>query len=434
MRRLLLLLLLCLGAGALRAADDPAPERWPNGLRLVVKPMTASGIVSVEMLIEYSALDEAPRTQGIRKVLLTAMLQGSAQRSGDAIRDALDAVGGTLEGRVHPEMLEFTVTVPASALPAGLDALAEIVLRPALADETIEAARRTVGREQQEPSSGALGAAELLAHRLIFRGHPFMTGGLGTPATLQGVVPEEVRAAYRRYITPGNTVAAVAGRCTVEEARAQVRARFGAWTGGGRRLQLDLGVPALEESELVLRELPVRSTCVMLAFPVVGAKHDDFLALRLIDTLLSGGTASRLFRGLREEKRLAYDTASTYPVMASCSRFTVYAVTRNAEMEEARAALVAVLERLQTDPVPAAELQRAKAYLKSRYLLSHQYSAQYAFDLAWTVLLGQDTARERTLAADIDAITAQDIQRVAQTYFTYYYLIVVMPEVLPDTA
>lgn len=427
MSRCCLCLVLLLCAGALWA-DELIPERWPNGMRLIVKPMTASGVVSAELLIDYSALDESPRLQGIRQVLVAGMLQGSDARSGDDIRRALDAVGGTLEGRVHLEMLEFTITVPAGALPAGLDALAEVVLRPALTDEIIDVARQRTRRLQEREAAGAMDAADLIANQLIFRGHPYMHGGLGTPETLNEITPEAVREAYRRFVAPGNTVIAVAGRCTPDAARAQARTRFGTWTNASRRLRLDLGVPAIAESRLVLRELPVRNTCVMLAFPVVGAEHADFLVLRLIDTLLSGGTASRLFRSVREEKRLAYDTATVFPVQASGSRFAVYAVTRSTEMEKTKVALQEELARLQTEPVPAPELQRAKTSLKSRYLLSHQFSAQYAFDLAWYELLGQGAAYDRALPAKIDAITPADIQRVARSAFTHYYLIVIMPE------
>lgn len=431
MIRRMLLLLLCAGTLALWAADNPAVERLPNGMRLLVQPMTASGVVSAELLIDYSALDETPRTQGIRQVLLSAMLQGSAARSGDDIRDALDGMGGTLEGRVHLEMLEFTVTVPADRLKDGLDALAEIVLRPALTTETIEAARQRALRDQQRQATGAVEAAEIIAHRALYRGHPFVTEGLGLAETLRLLTPTDVRDAYRRFVTPGSGVLAIVGRDDAEAMRTAARERFAAWSGTTRRLRIDLGMPALADSEVLLRELPVHNTCVMLAFPVVGATHPDFLALRLLDTVLAGGTDARLFRELREEKRLAYETSTRFPVYAANARFAVYALTRVGEMEETKAALQGALAKLQTDLVSDAELKRAKAYLKGQYLLSHQYSAQYAYDLAWYELTGQGIQHLRELPAAIDALTPSDLQRVARTYLTHYYLVVVMPEMLP---
>jgi len=122
--------------------------------------------------------------------------------------------------------------------------------------------------------------------------------------------------------------------------------------------------------------------------------------------------------------------STQFPSQRACSDFTIYALTESRLMEETKSTLVAELARLQTDPVTDEELQRAKAYVKGRSLLSHQYSAQYAFDLAWYELSGLGVKYDAALPQAIDAITAEDIQRVARQYFTHYYLVVVIPKVI----
>jgi predicted Zn-dependent peptidase len=420
------LFVLLLATHSLWAADI-ATERWTNGLRSIVQPTTASGVVSVELLLDYSSLDEPPELQGLRQVLVSAMLQGSDRVDGSIIRRKLSEVGGVLSGRVGVEMIEFTVTVPAEALPIGLAALAEVVCRPQLSDEGIRTAiQRSYMLLSREPAD-ARGSAELLSQYVLYGPYPFATGGLGWEFTVEQITPPAVRAAYRTYFSPHNAVIAVAGRCTEEDARAQVRANFGLWTGPPHPGRPALDFPTLDASRLELRELPVRSTCVMLTFPVCGAQHEDYLTLRLIDSLLAGGTASRLFRAVREEKRLAYEVSANYPTQAKGSSFSIYAVARNGFLEDTKTALVDEIARLQVETVPEEELQRARAYLKGRYLLSHQYSAQYAYDLAWYELIGLGADYDRRLPATIDAITADEIQRVARAYFTHYYLIVVIP-------
>jgi len=427
MRRLACVLLLILLAHTLWAAD-PASERWTNGLRVIVRPSTASGVVSAVLLLDYSSLDEPPELQGLRQVLVSAMLQGSERADGTAIRRKLAAAGGELTGRVGVEMIEFTVTVPANALPLGLAALAEVVCRPQLSDDGIQAAvQRSRQLLSREPAD-ARGSAALLSQYLLYGPHPFATGGLGWDFTVDQITPEAVRNAYDAYFSPRNTVLAIAGRCTPDDARGQARANFGLWTGRAHQLHLALDFPTLNASRLELRELPVRSTCIMLTFPVCGAKDKDYLTLRLIDTLLSGGTGSRLFRSVREQKHLAYEVATEFPAQVEGSSFSLYALARNGFLEDTKLALVDEIARLQTEPVTAEELQRAQAYLKGHYLLSHQYSAQYAYDLAWYELAGLGADYDTRLPAAIDAITADDIQRVARTYFTHYYLVVVIPQ------
>jgi len=412
-------------------AAEMTSERWSNGFRLIVRPVTASGIVSADLLVDYSALDEPAEMLGIRQVLLYGMLNGSAQANGDTIRRKLTAAGGELTGRVHQEMLEFTATMPADALPLGLAALAEIVCRPSLSDESVAAGIRYAQRLLQREIDGALGAAEVLSRYYLYSAHPFATGGIGMQHTLEAITPGAVRAAYRAYVTPANTILAVVGRCTTENAQGQARTNFGLWSGMPKRARMRQAIAPLPASRLVLREMPVRTPCVMLTFPVCGAAHADYLPLRVLDVLLAGGTGSRLFRAIRDEQHLAYEVSTIFPAQVADSGFSLYALTRSDALENTRAALIAELARLQTDAVADEELRRATAFMKGRYLLSHQYSAQYAFDLAWYEMAGLGADYDRRLLAAIDGVTAADIQRVARTYFTRYYLVVVIPEIDP---
>lgn len=430
MTRLLLFLLLLLIAQVLWAAGTTS-ERWSNGMRMIVHPMTASGVVSAELLIDYSATDEPEEMLGLRQVLISSMLQGSSNAGGTVIRRKLTAVGGQLTGRVQQELLEFSVTVPADALSTGLAALAEIVCHPSLTDESINLAVQRSRQLLQRDPDGAEGAAELISHYLLYGAHPFAVNGLGTDDTVAQITPEAVRAAYHDYVTPQSAVLAVAGHCSTAGAQGQARAVFGLWNGPARQTRLFQPIPSLSASHLELRELPVRSSCVMLTFPVCGAREADYLPLRLIDTLLAGGTSARLFHTVREEKHLAYEVSTIFPPQVTGTGFSLYALTRTGALEKTKTALVGELERLQTLPVLADELQRAKALMKSRYLFSHQYSSQYAFDLAWYEIIGAGADYDRRLPQLIDTITADDLQRVARTYFTHYYLVVVIPQIDP---
>jgi zinc protease len=404
------------------------PERWANGLRLLCHPTTSSQVVSIDVLVNFSALDEGA-TPGVRQVLVTSMLQGSQAAGGTTIRQTLTGVGGVLEGRVHPDVLEFTATVPAENLPLGVAALAEIILRPQLTESGIEWAITQTQQRRESVPIGALDTATRLAHDAIYARHPYQTRSLGTPAALGALTPAQVRTAYARYVTPRATVIAVVGRCTPAAVRQAIDGAFGSWSDRSQPPRPALASPSLSASRLVLREMPVRSTCVLLSFPVCGASHGDYLTLRLVETLLGGGTGARLFRTIREERHLAYDVATLLPTQLAASHFTLYALTHSLYLEDTKRALVDELARLQVDLVSAGDLQRAKAYLLGRYQLSHQYSAQHAFDLAWGELIGGRYS-DAELAAAVDAITPAQVREVARTYFTHYLLVVIMPPAL----
>lgn len=421
-RRLLLcLLLVCLVAALAVAAGV---ETLDNGLRVVVQPISASPVVSVTALVDFSDLDVPPPYAGVRQVLLSALAQRPAEPG--SARARLAAMGAMLQARQVADALEFTITVPADTLELALDAQAEWLRGPVPSAETVAMALVQTRRMQETDSGRAADTAKKRARALLYAEHPYYADGLGSPQSLEFITPELVRLAYREFVIPPATVIAVAGDADAARTRAAIATRFGDWPFRPRVPRDDAPMPALTASVLDVREAPVNSTCVMLTFPACGAEHADFLPLHVLDAVLSGGTGARLFRTIREEQQLAYEVATFYPSQRSSSAFSVYAVTNTQELEAMKHALVTELGRLQTEEISPEELARAQAYLKGRYQLSHQYSAQQAFDLAWSALLGTDLTGP-AFAAKIDAVTAADLQRVARDYFTRYYLVVVLP-------
>ncbi len=409
-------------------------EKLDNGVRLITTSTTASQMVAITVLIDYSALDEQPNLLGLRAVLLDAMMQGSELENAASLRRTLTAAGGTMQSQVHPDMLEITISIPADGFVTALNNLTEVLTHPVLSDAGINAAIQLQQLYAQQPSVGALVIADDIARNNLFARHPYSASAHGTPESLLRKNPATVRWAYQHFVTPSRTIISVAGRCDADDVRLLAQGAFGNWLTPAVALPPAryTDEPAeLRATKLILKEESVSNTCVMLAFPVCGAANPDSVPLRVLESLLSGGTGSRLFRNIREDKRLAYDVSTNYPIQANSSEFAVYALTEARYMEATKSALVAELAKVQTEKVTDEELARARAYLKSRYLLSHQYSSQLAFDLGWYELIGQGTTADQRYSAQIDAVTADDLQRVARAYFTHYYLIVTMPHVLP---
>lgn len=425
MRTALLCLLLVMTLGAF--AGNPQLNSLPNGLRVITQPTTSAQVVSISLLVDFSAIDEPAEYQGLRQVLVSSMLCGSQDMTGVEIRRKLAAFGGELTARVGQDALEFTMRAPAGSTRLALQMLAELVCHPRLFDDDIEASMNAAKRAILTEPSGALGYAERISEALLYRGHPYASHGRGTLNGMLQLNGPTVRWAYQTYVVPRTTVIALVGRVRSEDVLPIVRELFEGWPGKPRPPRAPSESPLLKRSDTLVYEFPVNSTCVMLTFPVCGITDPDFLTLRLIECLLSGGTGARLFRAVREKERLAYDVATRFPGQVACSHFSIYALTGTKYMEDTRAAIVAELLRLQTEPVAAAELQRAKAYLKSRYLLGHQFSSQYAYDLAWYELQDIGVDYDARYAADLEKITAADVQRVANAWFTHYLLTVVMP-------
>lgn len=427
------IVLLCLLSLAIHLeAVLPSRKALPNGLRIMTMPSGASQLVSIEVLIDCSAFDEPATVQGIRLVLLRSMLLGSALHDGTAIRNTMLAAGGILDGRLRQDALEFSVTIPVNNLPTAFAMLDDILCHPLLDETQIRAVIAQAQAEANMPPAGSpVDLADSFAWSLLFSGHPYATAGKGTTESLTRITPALVRLAYQYFIRPERTIISVVGQNLPPNVQNDIAQRFSTWERSAvEHDRATVPIPPLTASQLIVRESPVSNTCIMLAFPVCGYAKSDALTLQLIDTLLSGGTGSRLFRELRERRHLAYDVSTRFPLLASDSYLSLYAVTNGREMEATKVALLEELARLQREPVPDSEILRARTYLKMSFQLRRQSTAQYAFELAWHELLGFSPEYESNYADKIDAISAQDIRRVANTFFTHYYLIVVLPQLI----
>jgi zinc protease len=248
---------------------------------------------------------------------------------------------------------------------------------------------------------------------------------------LQLITPDSVRFVFPYYIRPDSAVLTIVGQCDVDDAQALVTHYFGDWKTTRERWTREAAiVPVLTKAQVVSQAAPVRAHCVMLSFPVCGVTAHDFLVLRVIDALLGGGTGSRLFRQVRENQHLAYEVSSCLTNQLAANSFSLYVVINSSHLDAAKEALLQQTDQLRKERVTPEELSRARAYLIGRTRLSQQSNAQYAYDLAWDTLSGLGSDYEQTLATQVEAITAADVQRVATTYFTNYVLAVIVPNVM----
>ena len=438
MRRLLLLLLLSL-CGMCHAAV-PITRTLPNRLRLLMVPSDASQLVSIELLLDASACDERfptreeqmpwVRIPGLRKVLLAGMMQGSAAQDGVTLRRMITDVGGVLEARAQQDVLELSVTVPTDSLAIALNVLAEIVCHPQLTDAGIQAAIAQAKADLTQKPSSVLELAESLSRKTLFADHPYATAGQGNARMLQLLTPDMVRFLYPYFVRPDNAVLAIVGNCHPDEAQVLVEHAFVDWKSTRQHwFREQATVPLLAHSQVAIKEDQVQVHGVMVSYPVCGITSPDYLVLSVIDVLLGAGTGARLFLGVREEGHLAYEVSSRLTELRDANILSLYAVINSSHLEATKEALVTEAQRLQTQVVDPTELARAKAFLIGRILLNHQVNARYAYDLASATLAGQGEDDTQSFTTKVNAITADEVQRVATQYFTHYLLVIIAPNV-----
>jgi len=218
------------------------------------------------------------------------------------------------------------------------------------------------------------------------------------------------------YYRPNSLIISVAGNidssCIVEKCKRH----FSTWEPR-QHSTWEKCLPPANTTPTVLIKKETEQVNLCLGTLGIAYSSPDYYALMLINAILGDGMSSRLFQTIREEQGLAYDIGSYFNSYAETGNFVVSAGVDPSQVEAAVRAIVNELNRLCTTPVPAEELDRIKAYMKGGLLLGLEGTSQVSYWLG-----SQESLRDNILDADeimahIEAVTSQDIQRLAQICF-----------------
>ena len=417
MRRLAAALLLAVVAAA-GASAAPLAERvvLPNGLVLLVSERRALPIVAVSAYVRAGSVLDPADAGGLASLTASLLTRGTARRSAAEIDRAIESVGGSLGSGGGRDGAAISLGVLSKDLPLGLDLLAEVLTQPSFPEDEL---RRKVGEilatlqnAESEPESVA---ARALAP-LLYPGHPYANQSLGTPATVATLDRAKVSAFHHAYYRPDATTVAIVGDVSAAEIRAALLARLGGWRAPATPLP---SIPIAPETvppgtRTIVRELT--QTTVYLGRPAIRQRDPDYPALVVASYILGGGSTSRLYTRVREERGLAYGVSAGVGAARHGSSLVVSLQTRNESAEEATRLVREEMRRIGGADVTDAELALAKAYLIGSYALRTDTSSKVAVLISSLEELGLGLDYPERYRERIAAVTAADVRRVAARF------------------
>ena len=404
-------------AGAIRL------HTLPNGLRVLTQRATGSPQVSLQAWHLGGVLAEDDATNGVSRLVADMLRRGTTSRDAATLNATIEGLGAQLETRSDNNALGTKLSVLSRDFIAGAELLADIVRRPAFDagefGKLRERRLKEIAQQDDTPETEAMN----LFRREFFRVHPYRRTALGQQEAVQAVTPEALRAFHARYVHPSNTVVTVFGDVAPETALAEVERRFGDWTGGP-----DAGAPeppaepAREPQPTEQRkDSGKQGVVIVIGYPGVPADHQDRYALDVIDAITSGygfpgGWFHDTLRGQGEG--LVYVVHAINFAGVNGGFFYVYARTMPENRDRVLMLMREQFDRIRDDVVDADELRRAKQVcITGRKLLGEQTNADRAQDAALNTLYGLGPDWSARYAEGINAVTAKDIDRVANQYF-----------------
>ncbi len=387
----------------------------PNGVRIVSERMPHVRSVSVGIWLCTGARLEAPHETGICHFLEHLLFKGTQRRSAEEIARSVDSIGGNLDAFTGKEMVSFNAKVLDEHLPVAFDVLADLVTGPLLRPEDIQKEKGVILEEIKME----LDNPEYLVHEIFasnfWKGHALGRPILGTRETVQRFTPEMVESYYRRVYIPSNILVTAAGNLEHERLVELAAERFRDMPAGDG---LPEDQPPVTHARLALRhKKSLEQIHLCLGVPSHPAPHRDRFAGYVLNTLLGGGMSSRLFQNIRERQGLAYAVFSEISPYRDTGCLSIYAGTSVDAARKVVQLILTELRRFKEEPVSEEELRRGKDYLKGSLILGLESTSHRMANLARQELYFGRFFSLDELIEDIERVTAEDVQRVAQQFF-----------------
>ena len=355
--------------------------------------------------------DESDEVAGASHFLEHLLFKGTETRTAAQIAEAVEAVGGEMNAHTGREDTAYFTRLPAGHLMLGLDILSDVLLAPAFRPGEIEAERQVILEEISMDEDSYEDRAFTLLADALFPGHPLGREVAGTRSSIRSMTRDDIAGFHARWYRPANLVVSAAGAVEHGEVVDGVARRFGSVDGGERPVRQAPG-----ERSKPLTVLRRRSEQVHLAIGVraLSRHDDDRYALDVADQILGGGTSSRLFQSIREERGLAYSVYSSTAEWSDTGELVVYAGTAPSRFDDVLGLVEQELARFAADGPTESELQIAKGYLEGSLLLGTE-SVAGTMSAIGRALLHRDTVIPiEEHVARYRAVTGADVRRVLE--------------------
>ncbi len=384
-----------------------------NGLLLLTESMPHMRSVSVGVWIGTGSRDEQAKENGLSHFVEHMVFKGTASRSAKQIARETDAIGGNLDAFTGKETICFNIKVLDENVPAAMEILADLVLHPTFAPDDVAREQSVVLEEIKMDEDNP----DFLVHEIhtanFWKNDPLARSILGTAKTVSSFDEGAVHRFHAARFVPENMILSAAGNLEHDEMIALVTRHFGELAAVGDRLTR-FPAPAATPHITLRKKKSLEQVQLCLGVPAPSVDSPDRYALYLLNSILGGGMSSRLFQSVREDAGLAYSIYSELSPYRDTGALSVYAGTSVEKTREMIRLIMRELQHLKHEPVGEDELERAKNQSKGNIVLGLESSSARMSNLArQQMYYGRFTTVDE-IVADVDRVTAADVQRLAQ--------------------
>jgi len=402
-----------------------------NGLRVILREVRERPLIGAWMWYRVGGRNELPGTTGVSHWVEHMLFKGGKRFGKGEISKEVSRRGGALNAFTWIDCTAYYLTLPSSEIDLALAIESDRIYDTRIEPEEAEAERSVVISEREGSENYPEFWLREEVQAVAWREHPYRLGVIGPKSDLRAMTREDLYAHYKRYYMTNNASLVIVGDFDTPQMLDKIHHEFDKHPAGSAPAPLQIEEQPQTGERRVTVHRPGPTHYVMLGYHVPEASHADAAALVVLSSILGGasspiawggarglGRSSRLYRAMIDGE-IATSVSASYELTLDPYLFGIDATLREGvEPARAEAALAAEVERIQREGVPHAELASTQRQLHAQVVYSLEGVTNQGFALGFMDLVARDAAAWETFPEALQAVTAEDVQRVAQTYLT----------------
>ena len=357
---------------------------------------------------------------GVAQMTANMLTQGTTKRSAKDIADAIDFVGGSLSAAAGKDATTVSLNIVKKDLDLGFDLMSDVVLHPAFQADELERQRQQLlsGLELQYSDPDYL--ASVAFARVVYNKSPYGLPADGTPETVQKLNRDNLVKFHDADYAPNQSLLAIAGDITPEQAFAAAEKYFGAWPKVASAPAAPAAAVASSGQHILLIDKP-DAVQTQIRAGKLGIRRGDpnYIPVEVMNRIFGGGYNSRLNTEVRIKKGLTYGANSAFSPHKYAGAFQVGTYTRTAAtVETTKLVLVDLVSKMSSGEVTPQEMDFARDYLAGVYPIQSETAEQVASRILTAAAFDLPADYNSTYPERIRSVTAAQVKAMAQQYLS----------------
>ena len=388
-------------------------EKLPSGAQVVVREESAVPLFALRAAFAGGLRYETEADNGLTTLLCRMLTRGTPTRDAEAISRTIDELAGSLSGAGGRNSVGLRGEFLSRHFERAFALFADCLANPAFPEPELVRERALLLQDIATRDDKPSGLAFELFAKTLYRQHPYRLSMVGEKPSVEQLTPEKLRAYHDRFMDPSQLTLCVVGDVSTDRVLSLAHEAFGRARGKAAQAPAVPVEPSIEAPREAKRALARAQTHLVLGYPAARV-HDDWRRpLEVLSTVLSG-QGGRLFIELRDKRSMAYSVSAFSLEGVDPGYFAVYMGTSPEKVDAALAGIRAELDRVRDQPLPAAELERAKQHLIGTHEIGLQRNGARAAVMALDQCYGLGAGRFLNYADEVSAVTAEQVQAVAR--------------------